>query len=167
MAHSIFFHNNCSTYHQCMVIQTQYAWTHYFEVDVHLTSQWGIYYALTQHLVTSVTRDGWEIAFCLRRFLLVYGFKRARMAFTSSLTCFVLWALIAQLWFLLFLFINIGTSEDNALLVLLTCLLNDDVVAIQCIAGLHSSNTTVYSLSFTCQVNGELQPSDSFFDQGK
>ena len=159
---------NCSTYRQCMVIQTQYAWTHYFEVDVHLTSQWGIYYALTQHLVTSVTRDGWEIAVCLRRFLLVNGFKRARMAFMSSLTCFVLWALIAQLWFLLFLFIDRRPSGDDALLqLLLTCLLNADVVAIPCIFGLPISNTTVFSIIFTCQVNGEFQPSNSSFGQGK
>ena len=91
------------------------------------------------------------------------------MAFTSSLTCFVLWALIAQLRFLLFLFIDIDPSGDDALLVqLLTCLLNGvDVVATQCIYGLPISNTTAYSIIYSCQVNGELQPSDSFYVQGK
>ena len=60
-----------------------------------------LYHVLTQHfakkfertVLTSVRRDGWEIVFCMESFLLVNAFERGKMAFTSSLTCSVMWAL--------------------------------------------------------------------------
>ena len=73
------------------VIQTIECLNALFWIKMHLTSQWDIYYVLTQHLakklkrefLTRVWRDGWEISFCLRSVLLVNVFLRAKMAFTS------------------------------------------------------------------------------------
>ena len=41
-------------------------------------------------VLTRVGRDGSEMAISRRRFLLVSAYKRARMAFTSSLACSVM-----------------------------------------------------------------------------
>ena len=49
---------------------------HYFEVEMHLISQLGVYYVLSQHLAKKfeqafsmhVGQGGWEIAFCLQGF---------------------------------------------------------------------------------------------------
>ena len=46
-------------------------------------------------VLTHVERDGSEMAVCLRSFLFVSAFQRARMASTSSLIRSVMWALIS------------------------------------------------------------------------
>ena len=61
----------------------QDAWTHYFEVEMHLTSQWDIYYVLTQvtnislrnsSVLACVGWDGSEMAVCVRRFFVCQRF---------------------------------------------------------------------------------------------
>ena len=63
----------------------QYAWMHYLEVEMHLTSQWGIYYVLKQvtnislknlselfYRVLGETAQKWQLVY--EDFLLVSAF---------------------------------------------------------------------------------------------